>query len=146
MVYLRTKYEILNVLYQMGAKSKLVAATQKMIKEGLLEVDIDYTDKTIYKHLRELLDLGYVKYGMNQLNAKTYYITAKGVEWVKAMEAEEVEPNLWEVMDSVVKKAYSEEQDLSNMLNAERAANREAKRIIADLRERLAKYETDAEA
>ncbi len=91
MVYLRTKYEILNVLYQMGAKSKLVAATQKMIKEGLLEVDIDYTDKTIYKHLRELLDLGYVKYGMNQLNAKTYYITAKGVEWVKAMEAEEVE-------------------------------------------------------
>ena len=40
----------------------------------------------------------------------------------------------------------SEEQDLSNMLNAERAANREAKRIIADLRERLAKYETDAEA
>lgn len=143
---MRTKYEILNVLYQMGAKSKLVAATQKMIKEGLLEVDIDYTDKTIYKHLRELLDLGYVKYGMNQLNAKTYYITAKGVEWVKAMEAEEVEPNLWEVMDSVVKKAYSEEQDLSNMLNAERAANREAKRIIADLRERLAKYETDAEA
>ena len=91
MVYLRTKYEILNVLYQMGAKSKLVAATQKMIKEGLLEVDIDYTDKTIYKHLRELLDLGYVKYGMNQLNAKTYYITAKGVEWVQAMEAEEVE-------------------------------------------------------
>ena len=59
---------------------------------------------------------------------------------------EEEEPNLWEVMDSVVKKAYSEEQDLSNMLNAERAANREAKRIIADLRERLAKYETDAEA
>ena len=49
-------------------------------------------------------------------------------------------------MDSVVKKAYSEEQDLSNMLNAERAANREAKRIIADLQERLAKYETDAEA
>ena len=47
---------------------------------------------------------------------------------------------------SVVKKAYSEEQDLSNMLNAERAANRESKRIIADLRERLAKYETDAEA
>ena len=44
---MRTKYEILNVLYQMGAKSKLVAATQKMIKEGLLEVDIDYTDKTI---------------------------------------------------------------------------------------------------
>lgn len=62
-----------------------------MIKEGLLEVDIDYTDKTIYKHLRELLDLGYVKYGMNQLNAKTYYITVNGVEWVKAMEAEEVE-------------------------------------------------------
>ena len=59
---------------------------------------------------------------------------------------EEEEPNLWEVMDSVVKKAYSEEQDLSNMLNAERAANREAKRIIADLQERLAKYETDAEA
>lgn len=58
---------------------------------------------------------------------------------------EEEEPNLWEVMDYVVKNAYSEEQDLSNMLNAERAANREAKRIIADLQERLAKYETDAE-
>lgn len=59
---------------------------------------------------------------------------------------EEEEPNLWEVMDSVVKKAYSEDQDLTNMLYAERAANREAKRIIADLQERLAKYETDAEA
>ena len=59
---------------------------------------------------------------------------------------EEKEPNLWEVMDAVVKKAYSEDQDLTNMLNVERAANREAKRIIADLQKRLARYETDVEA
>ena len=45
-----------------------------------------FTEKTIYLHLRELIRLGYVKYGIMKLNAKTYYVSAKGLEWMKEME------------------------------------------------------------
>ena len=88
---MRTKYEILNVLFRAEAKSRLIAVTQKLIQEGLVEAEIDYSYKIIYKHLRELLDLGYIRHGMNQLNAKTYYITTAGIKWMKDMEKEEKE-------------------------------------------------------
>ena len=86
---MRTNYEILNVLFRAEARSKFVAATQKMIEEGLAEIGIKYSYKVIYKHLKELINLGYIKYGMNQLNAKTYYITSTGIQWMDEMEQEE---------------------------------------------------------
>lgn len=86
---MRTNYEILNALFRMEAKSKLVAANQRLIMESLAEVGIHYIYKVIYNHLRELIKLGYVKYGMNQLNAKTYYITSAGINWMEEMEEEE---------------------------------------------------------
>lgn len=49
---MRTNYEILNVLFHAEARSKLVAATQKMIEEGLAEIGIKYSYKVIYKHLK----------------------------------------------------------------------------------------------
>lgn len=86
---MRINYEILNVLFHAEARSKLVAATQKMIEEGLAEVGIKHSYKFIYNHLKELIELGHIKYGMNQSNARTYYITSKGIEWMNEMEKEE---------------------------------------------------------
>ena len=83
---MRVNYEILNILYHMEAWSKIVAATQKEIIAALAGEKVIFTEKTIYLHLRELIRLGYVKYGIMKLNAKTYNVSAKGLEWMKEME------------------------------------------------------------
>ena len=46
---------------------------------------------TIYNNLRNLIQGGYVKNGMPVGNTYTYYITSKGMNWLKEMEEEETE-------------------------------------------------------
>lgn len=86
-----TSYLILSWLYRTEAKSKIIAATKNMILDGLAEEGTSYCDKTIYNKLRELIQGGYVKNGMQLGNTYTYYITAKGMNWLKEMEEEETE-------------------------------------------------------
>lgn len=84
-------YLILSWLYRTDAKSKIIAATRKMILDGLAEEGTGYCDKTIYNNLRNLIQGGYVKNGMPVGNTYTYYITSKGMNWLKEMEEEETE-------------------------------------------------------
>lgn len=81
-------YNILYLLYSSGAKSRLVAATQKQIQETLARDGDRLCDRTIYNNIRRLAKLGYIAEGLLHGNAKSYYITADGIEWMKETEAE----------------------------------------------------------
>ena len=81
-------YNILYLLYSSGAKSRLVAATQKQIQETLARDGDRLCDRTIYNNIRKLAKLGYIAEGLLHGNAKSYYITADGIEWMKETEAE----------------------------------------------------------
>lgn len=81
-------YNILYLLYSSGAKSKLVAATQRQIQETLARDSDKMCDRTIYNNIRKLAKLGYIAEGLLHGNAKSYYITAEGIAWMKETEAE----------------------------------------------------------
>lgn len=84
-------YLILSWLYRNDAKSKIIAATKKMILDGLAEEGTSYCDRTIHNNLKQLMQDGYVKNGVTKGCAFTYYITTKGMTWLKDMEQEETE-------------------------------------------------------
>lgn len=81
-------YDILNLLYVSGAKSKLVAATQKQIKETLEQDDNKLCDRTVYNNIRKLSEQGFIAEGLRRGNAKSYYITTDGISWMREMEEE----------------------------------------------------------
>lgn len=81
-------YRILNLLYSNGAKSKLVAATQKQIQEELANNEVKLCDRTVYNNIRKLSKQGLIEEGLLRGNAKSYYITPAGVEWMREVEAE----------------------------------------------------------
>lgn len=81
-------YDILNLLYASGAKSKLVAATQKQIKETLEQDDNKLCDRTVYNNIRKLAEKGFIAEGLLHGNAKSYYITTKGILWIHEVEKE----------------------------------------------------------
>lgn len=81
-------YEILHLLYENGAKSKLVAATQKQIQEELANAGMELCDRTVYNNIRKLAKQGFIEEGITRGNAKSYHITTKGVEWMKEVETE----------------------------------------------------------
>lgn len=81
-------YDILNLLYASGAKSKLVAATQKQIKETLEQDDNKLCDRTVYNNIRKLAEKGFIAEGLLHGNAKSYYITTEGISWMREMEEE----------------------------------------------------------
>lgn len=81
-------YNILNLLYSNGAKSKLVAATQKQIQEELANSGTMLCDRTVYNNIRKLAKQGLIEEGLLRGNAKSYYITTAGVEWMREMETE----------------------------------------------------------
>lgn len=51
-------YNILNLLYSNGAKSKLVAATQRQIQEELANSGTKLCDRTVYNNIRKLASQG----------------------------------------------------------------------------------------
>lgn len=81
-------YNILNLLYTNGAKSKLVAATQKQIQEELGSYGTNVCERTVYNTIRKLSKEGLIEEGMTRRNAKTYYISSKGIAWMRDMETE----------------------------------------------------------
>lgn len=81
-------YDILNLLYASGAKSKLVAATQKQIQEALEQDDNKLCDRTVYNNIRKLSEKGFIAEGLLHGNAKSYYITAEGISWMREVEKE----------------------------------------------------------
>ncbi len=81
-------YNILNLLYSSGAKSKLVAATQKQIQEGLAQNGEKLCDRTVYNNIRKLVRQGFIAEGLLHGNAKSFYITTDGIEWLKDVETE----------------------------------------------------------
>lgn len=81
-------YEILHLLYENGAKSKLVAATQKQIQEELANAGTELCDRTVYNNIRKLVKQGFIEDGITRGNAKSYHITTAGIEWMREMEAE----------------------------------------------------------
>lgn len=81
-------YEILHLLYENGAKSKLVAATQRQIQEELANDGVELCDRTVYNNIRKLAKQGFIKEGITRGNAKSYHITTEGIEWMREMEAE----------------------------------------------------------
>ena len=85
---MRQMYNILNLLYSNGAKSKLVAATQKQIQEELANSGTMLCDRTVYNNIRKLAKQGLIEEGLLRGNAKSYYITTAGVEWMREMETE----------------------------------------------------------
>lgn len=83
---MRTMYLILNILYSNGAKSKLYALSQKDIMEALEADGEKWSEKTIYNKIRELAKCGHVLEGLRQGNAKTFYISQAGIDWMKDVE------------------------------------------------------------
>ncbi len=81
-------YEILHLLYENGAKSKLVAATQRQIQEELANAGMELCDRTVYNNIRKLAKQGFIGEGITRGNAKSYHITTEGIEWMREMEAE----------------------------------------------------------
>lgn len=81
-------YNILNLLYSNGAKSKLVAATQRQIQEELANNGTKRCDRTVYNNIRKLAKQGLIEEGLLRGNAKSYYITPAGVEWMREAEKE----------------------------------------------------------
>lgn len=81
-------YNILNLLYSGGAKSKLVAATQKQIQEELAQNGETICDRTIYNNIRKLVKQGFIAEGLLHGNAKSFYITVAGIEWMREIETE----------------------------------------------------------
>ncbi len=84
-------YLILSWLYRNDAKSKIISATKKMIVDGLAEEGTSYCDRTIHNNIKQLMADGYVKDGITKGCANTYYITTKGMKWLKEVEEEETE-------------------------------------------------------
>lgn len=88
-IELRTLYNILNVLYSNGAKSKLIALTQKQIQSQCLKDDGEmFNERTIYNRLKKLLKSGYIAEGLRVGNAKSYYISKAGIDWIEDVEKE----------------------------------------------------------
>lgn len=85
---MRIMYLILNILYANKAKSKLYALTQKDIEEVLVADGNAWCDRTVYNKLRALIDKGYIKEGLRQGNAYTFYITPEGIAWMKEVEGD----------------------------------------------------------
>ena len=83
---MRTIYLILNILYSNGAKSKLYALSQKDIIEALEADGEKWSERTIYNKIRELSKNGYILDGLRQGNAKTFYISNAGINWMKDVE------------------------------------------------------------
>lgn len=81
-------YDILNLLYTSGAKSRLVAATQRQIQEALGQNDSKLCDRTIYNNIRKLAEKGFIAEGLLHGNAKSYYITTEGISWMREVEME----------------------------------------------------------
>lgn len=81
-------YNILNLLYSNGAKSKLIAATQKQIQEELAQNGEKLCDRTVYNNIRKLSKQGFIAEGLLHGNAKSYYITTVGIEWMREIETE----------------------------------------------------------
>lgn len=81
-------YEILHLLYKNGAKSKLVAATQRQIQEELALSGKKLCDRTVYNNIRKLSAKGFIADGITHGNAKSYHITTEGIQWMLEMEAE----------------------------------------------------------
>lgn len=86
---LRILYDILNVLYSNGAKSKLIALTQKQIQSEVQKDDGEtYNERTIYSRLQELKKKGYIEEGLRIGNAKSFYISKAGIDWIVDIEKE----------------------------------------------------------
>lgn len=85
---LRTMYSILNILYSNGANSKLYALSQKDIIEALEVEDEKWCERTVYNKLRELLEKQFILEGLKRVNAKTFYISQAGIDWMKEVEGE----------------------------------------------------------
>lgn len=81
-------YDILNLLYASGAKSKLVAATQKQIQEALEQNDNKLCGRTVYNNIRKLSERGFIAEGLLHGNAKSYYVTTDGILWMREVEKE----------------------------------------------------------
>ena len=81
-------YSILNILYANGAKSKLYALSQKDIMEALESEGEKWSERTIYNKIRELSKNKYILDGLRQGNAKAYYVSQDGIEWMKDVEGE----------------------------------------------------------
>ena len=85
---MRIMYSILNILYVNKAQSKLYALTQKDIEEALVADGETWCDRTVYNKLKALMKQGYIKEGLRQGNAYTFYITPGGIEWMKEVEGD----------------------------------------------------------
>lgn len=85
---MRVMYSILNILHSNGAKSKLYALSQADILEALEADGEKCCEKTVYNKLRELIKRKYICEGLKRVNAKTFYISQAGVDWMKEMEGE----------------------------------------------------------
>lgn len=81
-------YTILYLLYSGGAKSKLVAATQKQIQEELEKEGEKLCERTIYNNIRKLAKKGFIAEGLLHGNAKSYYVTTEGIKWMREIERE----------------------------------------------------------
>lgn len=90
---MRVMYSILSLLYREGVNSKLVSLTQKEIQKCLEDEGEKYCDRTMYLKCTELLKNGFIKEGMKNKNARTFYIGADGIEWLSEMQKSEVEEN-----------------------------------------------------
>ena len=85
---MRIMYSILNILYSNKAQSKLYALTQKDIIEALAADGEGWKERTVYNRLRELMDQELICEGLKKVNAKTFYITQAGIDWMKEMEGD----------------------------------------------------------
>lgn len=82
----RLEYLILKTLHLNDCNTQYISMTITEIMESNSDTDGDCllgTRITIYRKLKKLLKQGYIKQGMNDDHAHTFYLDTKGLELFK---------------------------------------------------------------
>ena len=76
----RLGFLVLSVLLANNADNRMAA---KSLKEIMQTEDLDVRENTLFKKLRDYENQGYVKKGMKDGKANTFYITDDGKEFLE---------------------------------------------------------------
>lgn len=76
----RLGFLVLSILARNNALDRISAMT---VKEITATEDLGYRDNTIFKKIILFEEMGYVAAGYKEGRARTFYITDKGIEFLK---------------------------------------------------------------
>lgn len=84
----RLGFLVLSILKVNGASNKLCSMSVREIMET--ERDCGYKENTIFKKIKEFERAGYICRGLKEGHAYTFYITAKGCDFLEELKYETI--------------------------------------------------------